>query len=184
MSSQSVGSSARDESNTDHIIVTLRTVHQNQSRLNVLADQKANINIGFTLLFITLSQSQLIYEQGAAAGVRFGFVALIVSIVASLLLALAVVFPRTGHTRVREAGQMSNPFFFGLFSQLEQDVYVEYLLDRLDDDRTAHRLLLIDIYQIGGVLRRKYRLLRLSYSFLALGAFIAVVLFSHKALAG
>ena len=35
---------------SDEVIVALRTVQQSQVRLNVLADQKANISIGFTLV--------------------------------------------------------------------------------------------------------------------------------------
>ncbi len=37
---------------TQDVIQALRTAHQHQVQLNVLADQKANINIGFTLFFI------------------------------------------------------------------------------------------------------------------------------------
>lgn len=167
----------------EDIIVGLRTVHQNQVQLNVLADQKANINIGFTLLFFTLSQSQLAYEFGGNELARLVYISLTVSLALSLLLALVVVFPRTGRTRVREPGQMVNPFYFGMFSQLDQDTYLNYMIEHLTDDETVHRLLLVDIYQIGRVLRRKYRLLRFSYSFLAFGAFLAVVLYSHKSLA-
>ena len=51
-----------DTEKSDEVITALRSVQQSQVRLNVLADQKANINIGFALLFITLSQSPLVAE--------------------------------------------------------------------------------------------------------------------------
>ncbi|MCP4471677.1 MAG: hypothetical protein GY815_13505 [Gammaproteobacteria bacterium] len=44
-----------DSDGSDEVIVALRTAQQSQVRLNVLADRKANINTGFTLLFIALS---------------------------------------------------------------------------------------------------------------------------------
>jgi hypothetical protein len=141
-----------DIKSSDDVIVALRTVQQNQVRLNVLADQKANINIGFTLLFITLT------------------------------LALLVVAPRVGGTRIREPGQMANPFYFGMFTQVEQDSYVNYMLETLQHDLDARRMLLVDIYQIGRVLQRKYRLLRFSYGFLALAAILSAVLFAYKSL--
>ncbi len=45
---------------SSEVITAVRTVQQSQVQLNVLADQKANINIGFTLLFMSLSQSSII----------------------------------------------------------------------------------------------------------------------------
>ena len=168
---------------TDDVIVTLRTAQQHQVQLNVLADQKANINIGFTLFFITLTQSQFSLAAGEQAFVRAGFILLILSIATSLLLALIVVLPRTGKTRIEKPEQMSNPFYFGMFSQLPQDDYVEYLSAHLEDNAVARRLLAADIYQIGEVLSRKYRLLRFSYGFLAFSTVIAVALYCYKILA-
>ena len=78
---------------SDDVIVALRTAQQHQVQLNVLADQKANINIGFTLFFVTLTQSQLSLAGGQSAIMRVGFVLLILSSATSLLLALIVVLP-------------------------------------------------------------------------------------------
>lgn len=166
------------------VIQVLRTAQQHQVQLNVLADQKANINIGFTLFFITLTQSQLSLGADQAGLVRIGFIVLILSIATSLLLAIFVVLPRTGKTRVRNADQLTNSFYFGQFSQLSQQEYADFLADRLADNRRAREMIAIDIYQIGLVLRRKYRLLRLSYGFLGLSAVIAVILYCFKILAG
>ena len=167
---------------SDDVIVALRTAQQHQVQLNVLADQKANINIGFTLFFVTLTQSQLSLADGQSAILRIGFVLLILTIATSLLLALFVVLPRTGKLRIQNPEQMSNPFFFGMFTQLPQAEYVDYLTRSLDDNPTARRLLAADIYQIGTVLKRKYRLLRYSYGFLGLSAVIAVVLYCYRIL--
>ena len=171
-----------ESENSDDVIVALRTAQQHQVQLNLLADQKANINIGFTLFFITLSQSQLSLIEDEQQFFRFGFMLLILSIATSLLLAMVVVLPRTGKTKIQKPEQMSNPFYFGMFSQLKQDDYVSYLSERLYDNAAAQRMLATDIYQIGTVLKRKYRLLRFSYGFLALAIVIAVILFIFKIL--
>lgn len=168
---------------SDDVVVALRTAQQHQVQLNVLADQKANINIGFTLFFVTLTQSQLAIVDGQPAILRAGFALLILTIATSLLLALAVVLPRTGKLRITDPQQMSNPFYFGMFTQIPQAEYVDYLTRLLDDNPTARRLLAADIYQIGLVLKRKYRLLRYSYGFLGLGAVIAVALYGYRILA-
>jgi hypothetical protein len=170
------------EEHSDEVIVALRTVQQSQVRLNVLADQKANINIGFTLLFITLSQTPLVAAATTQVVVRWGVIAVILSVATSLILALLVVSPRVGGARIRKAEQMENPFYFGMFTQLDQDSYVDYMLSNLNSDQEARRMLLVDVYQIGRVLKHKYRLLRFSYGFLALSAMLSAALFAYKTL--
>ncbi len=166
----------------DDVIVALRTAQQHQVQLNVLADQKANINIGFTLFFITLTQSQFSLADNSPDFMRLWFMLLILSIALSLLLALIVVLPRIGKTRINKPQQMSNPFYFGLFSQLQQEEYVNYLTERLQSNQNAREMLAVDIYQIGLVLNRKYRLLRFSYGFLALSVVLAVLLYCYRIL--
>ena len=164
------------------VITTMRTVQQSQVQLNVLADQKANINIGFTLLFLSLSQSSMVADASTDGVARWGVVLVIVLIAVSLTLALLVVSPRTNRLRIREPQQMGNPFYFGMFTQLDQETYVDYMLTNLKQDQKARRMMLVDVYQIGFVLKRKYRLLRFSYSFLALSALLSAGLFIYKIL--
>jgi hypothetical protein len=168
--------------NSDEVIVALRTLQQSQVRLNILADQKANINIGFTLLFITLSQSPLVLDSLTTPFLRWGLIGVTVAVAVSLTLALMVVFPRTGGAHIQKPEQMVNPFYFGMFSQLEQQSYVDYMMENLDHNLKARRMLLVDVYQIGRVLRRKYRLLRFSYGFLALSAISSTALLTYKTL--
>ena len=166
------------------VITAIRTAQQSQVQLNVLADQKANINIGFTLLFLSLSQSSIVADAASEGIVRWGVVLVIVLIAVSLTLALLVVSPRTNHLRIRDPQQMDNPCYFGMFTQIDQDSYVDYMLTQLKQDKHARRMLLVDVYQIGSVLKRKYQLLRFSYGFLALSALLSATLFVYKTLTG
>jgi hypothetical protein len=166
------------------VITAIRTAQQSQVQLNVLADQKANINIGFTLLFLSLSQSSIVADAASEGIVRWGVVLVIVLIAVSLTLALLVVSPRTNHLRIRNPQQMDNPCYFGMFTQIDQDSYVDYMLTQLKQDKHARRMLLVDVYQIGRVLKRKYQLLRFSYGFLALSALLSATLFIYRTLSG
>ena len=166
------------------VITAIRTAQQSQVQLNVLADQKANINIGFTLLFLSLSQSSIVADAASEGIVRWGVVLVIVLIAVSLTLALLVVSPRTNHLRIRDPQQMDNPCYFGMFTQIDQDSYVDYMLTQLKQDKHARRMLLVDVYQIGTVLKRKYQLLRFSYGFLAMSALLSATLFVYKTLTG
>lgn len=172
----------KEVEHSNEVIVALRTVQQSQVRLNVLADQKANINIGFTLLFLTLSQSPLVAEAAGLNAVRWGVIVVTVMVAISLTLALLVVSPRTGGPRIRKGEQMGNPFYFGMFTQLDQESYVDYMLSNLNRDEEARRMMLVDVYQIGRVLKRKYRLLRFSYAFLAFSALLSAALLTYRML--
>ena len=79
---------------------------------------------------------------------------------------------------------MGNSFYFGMFTQLDQGTYVDYMLTNLKQNKEARRMMLVDVYQIGCVLKRKYRLLRFSYSFLASSALLSATLFVYKTLSG
>ena len=85
---------------SSEVIVAMRTVQQSQVQLNVLADQKANINIGFTLLFMSLSQSSMVADSATEGLTRWGVVLVTVLIAISLALALLVVSPRTNRLHV------------------------------------------------------------------------------------
>jgi hypothetical protein len=67
---------------------------------------------------------------------------------------------------------------------IDQGVYVDYMLANLKLDKEARRMMLVDWCQIGCVLKRKYRLLRFSYSFLASSALLSATLFVYKTLSG
>jgi hypothetical protein len=86
--------------------------------------------------------------------------------------------------RIHQPQQMGNPFYFGMFTQLDQDTYVDFMLTHLMRDMQARRMMLVDVYQIGLVLKRKYRLLRFSYSFLAMSALLSAAMFVVKTLSG
>ena len=78
---------------------------------------------------------------------------------------------------------VSNPLFFGIFTKFKQDEYVTFLSDKLIDNQSARTLLITDIYQQGGVLKRKYSLLRYAYTAAVTGvalllSFIVLFLFT------
>jgi hypothetical protein len=71
--------------------------------------------------------------------------------------------------------EMANPLFFGGFTNFTEAEYVTFLSEQLTDDRAARLLLIKDLYSMGVVLKRKYRLLKYAYSFAALSVVFPVV---------
>jgi len=68
--------------------------------------------------------------------------------------------------------------FFGHFSELDEDEWMQSVLDQLENDDQVFRIMLHDIYQNGQVLqRRKYRYLSYAYRIFIAGLFITLAAF-------
>lgn len=158
------------------VIYTLRTTHQNQTQLLILADQKANVLIGALVVALTilLTRSQIsVALNGPMIVPLFMFVALELC---AFVLALLVITPKTtGTIKCKSLQDMPNPLFFGFFTQFSQDQYVDYLTSQLPDNDAARRMLASDLYQIGRVLRRKYIILKYAYLTAALGVILPLM---------
>lgn len=149
---------------SNDVIQTLRTAHQNQTQLNLMADQKANILIGTLVLVYTVVLTRLptlLTEPSAWLG---PMVVLMVVQLVPLVLTVLVLIPKNIHGPVMEDIQhIQNPLFFGFFTRYSESQYVAYLQSQLTDNEQARAMLIKDLYQIGVILRRKYRLLRWAY---------------------
>jgi len=75
---------------------------------------------------------------------------------------------------------MPNPLFFGFFASFTQTAYTEFMMETVNSNEAARELMIIDIYQIGVVLKKKYQLLRYSYMLLAVGALLSVLVLVLK----
>jgi len=153
--------------NINHdIIQTLRTAHQNQAQLNLMADQKANILIGALILMYTMVFSRLLTLAEYSDQVMVPLAAFVVLGILPLAITTFVLVPRNIKEQVSEKIEhMPNPLFFGFFTEFSEREYVDYMTSAIDVGEKARRLMLKDLYQIGVVLKRKYRLLRLAYIF-------------------
>ena len=165
------------------IIHTLRTAQQHQVTLSMIADQKANIIIGFALIFFSVIQSQIFAREFTEKIYFWPLSALSLTVFTSFFLAIMVVLPRFKKgQRFDSPSQMPNPLFFGFFASFSQDEYTEYMMSTVTSNEVARELMIRDMYQIGAILKRKYELLRLSYLSLAVGALLSVVVLILKLL--
>jgi len=155
---------------SNDVIQTLRTAHQNQTQLNLMADQKANILIGTLVLVYTVVLTRLPSLLTEETIWFWPTVLLMMVQLVPLVLTVLVLIPKNIHGPAGEDIQhIQNPLFFGFFTRYPEAQYVEYLQSQLTDNEQARVLLIKDLYQIGAILRRKYRLLRWAYLTALLG---------------
>ena len=155
------------------VIYVLRTTQQHHVMLGMMADQKANIILGAFLIFITVTQSVL--EKYNMYNTPIWTLSAFFTL--SAIFALLVIAPRFRSINPKSA-RPSNLLFFGSFSILSQDEYIQTMKDNLQNNEQARSLIMKDIYQIGKVLDKKYTNLRFSYISLGLGIITSTMVFA------
>jgi hypothetical protein len=149
----------------------MRTAQLAQLQLSAMADTKANILMGATFVIFTITIGS---AQRAAAPLPLLILgaAAFVSAVFAILAVLPV-------TRRRKPTTKDNILFFGVFTQMPEEEFIEELTGRLHSEHRIYRTMARDIHQAGTVLhRKKYRMLGYAYRTLLAGliaSFVAYV---------
>ena len=148
----------------------LRVTQANQAQLSAMADQKANIVLGTSVLGLTLLLGRL------QDGLTPSLAVLAVFILASAFFALLTVMPSLPKSsRVDPRSPGFNPLFFGFFARMELDDYRKHMHGIMDDVDAIQDTILRDIHQAGTVLyREKFRYLAYSYRLLLAGLVLGI----------
>ena len=163
-----------DETYSPNAVHLLRTTQLAHFQLSAMADQKASILMGASFVIFTIAVGQ---ARGAGAPLPLlilgGFSFL------SAICAVIAVLPSFGGRRAGEP----NLLFFGSFTDLGEEEFIQRITARLARDDTIFRTMARDIYQNGCVLRhRKYRMLGWAYRIFLLGLIASAAAFAWAAL--
>lgn len=168
---------------SDHIdketIGMLRTIHQKQVQLISLADQKANILMGVIIIGLSIIATNFFtYDYQNNSNIQnFLILCFSLSELISLLFAVWVITPRlVKEKKNQDISKSKNPLFFMESSNISEEKYVKYMLEQIKSPKRVYELMLIDFYQIGFVLKEKYKYLSISYILAILGIVPAVIL--------
>ncbi len=145
--------------NAIHLMRTTQLAHVQYS---AMADHKASILMGATFVIFTITVSQARGETGAPIALLIlgGFAFL------SAVCAVAAVLPA-----IRTPKDVPlNLLFFGSFTQLGEEEFIDRITGRLASDDLIYRTMAEDIYQNGRILqRKKYRMLGWAYRIFLIG---------------
>jgi len=140
----------------------MRTTQLAQLQLSAMADTKASILMGATFVIFTITIGQ---ARGGAAPLP-----LLILGAAAFLSAICAILAVLPKTRSARLGARPNILFFGTFTQMDEDAFVDNLMHQLRSDDSTYRTMARDIYQGGTVLqRKKYRMLAWAYRILLVG---------------
>lgn len=118
-------------------IYLLRTMHQYHTQMTALADQKASLLIGASLVIFTVTLAQWRTGAMTAALILLG----VTAVIAALLAMVAVVPAFRWKTR----GQAEpNPLFFGFFAEMTEQEHLQQMQEIIRDEHSVHCALRTD----------------------------------------
>ena len=167
---ENVNSSLPPSLNLSHM---LRTIQEHHIELSTMADQKANIIIGANSIIFSFAISQIKLSDPV-----WGLFALCASSIAALIYAILAVTPayRT-EQRKRYSKTTENLLFFGHFTELTYEKYLEEMTSIIKNDQKFFESIINDLYQLGNLLKnRKYKYLTISYRIFLYGVIVSMAI--------
>ena len=157
-----------------------RTLYRVNMDLSGLADAKANIMISINGLIVSILLAAISPKIDSNPILFVPTTLLLVACVISLVFAVLSARPRVRSEPVtleHVRGGLANILFFGNFSNMVRDDFVTGMEELMGNPDNLYHTMILDIYGLGLVLRKKYRLLRISYTVFMIGLVVGVVAF-------
>jgi HD superfamily phosphodiesterase len=159
-----------------------RTTLNNHTRLSEIADSKANILLSVNAIIISIALSTLIPKLDSPGNVHLivpTFILLMFSVI-SIIFAIMSTRPKvTSGTFTRQdiEDKKVNLLFFGNFYKMPLEEYQWAVNELMKDRDYLYNSMIKDLYYLGLVLNRKYKLLRITYTVFMIGIICSVFAF-------
>lgn len=160
-----------------------RTALRNHIKLSDIADTKANILLSVNAIIISLLLTNLFSKLDSPSN-QFLIVPtliLLLSSITSMVLSIIATRPNitSGEfTKEDVENKQVNLAFFGNFHKMKLEDFEWAINELVKDKDYVYSALTKDLYFLGKVLDRKYRILRLTYTIFMTGMIISVLAFA------
>jgi hypothetical protein len=154
-----------------NLLVTAQSGH---IALSEMADSKASILMGATFVVFTLAINEIASNEATIPLMILASFSFLATLFSVLALRPKIMKPPS------TIGPNTNVVFFGSFSGVPEDEYIDHIIETLRSEEATYRVMARDLYQNGRILQfKKYRYLSYAYvAFLAglVGTFGAFLL--------
>lgn len=155
---------------------------KNHIELSSIADTKANILLSVNAIIISVALSSLVPRLDSPSNAFLvwpTFILLVFSVTAVVLSVISTIPNVSNVTVTRDMikNKQTNILFFGNFYKMTLEDFewgVDYLIE---NDDVLYNSLTKDLYFLGLVLERKYRILRITYRVFMVGIIVSAIAF-------
>jgi predicted metal-dependent HD superfamily phosphohydrolase len=158
----------------------LRLTSENHMELSNMADGKASILISVNAIIISVILSVLIRRIEVDTHLTIPTFIFLASSLATIIIAIMATRPKVSQgnfSREDILNKSTNLLFFGNFYKTKVNDYQWAMNTMMRDPDYLYSSLIMDIHQLGVILARKYKLIRLAYTVFMIGLFISVLAF-------
>lgn len=157
-----------------------RLTSKNHLDLSGMADSKANIMISINSIIMSVVLGSLMQKLDSNQHLIYPTIILLSVNLGALIFAILSLRPNVSDglfTREDIKNQKTNLLFFGNFHRMKREDYHWGMNKLMENSNFLYSNLIDDIYFLGVVLARKYKLLRTSYTIFMYGMVIVVIAF-------
>ncbi|ARV07558.1 phosphohydrolase [Polaribacter sp. SA4-10] len=160
-----------------------RIALKNHMTLSNIADTKANILLSVNAIIVSLALSNLLpkLDNPSNSYLIIPTVIFIIFTVASIILSILATRPNVTEgkfTKEDVANKKVNLLFFGNFHQMKLNDFEWGISEMMQDRDYLYGSLTKDLYFLGLVLNRKYKILRVTYTVFMIGIIVSVLAFA------
>ncbi|RYD82053.1 MAG: HD domain-containing protein [Sphingobacteriales bacterium] len=163
----------------------LRLTSSNHIQLSEMADSKANILISVNAIIISVILTVMLRKLQTDPYLTIPSFLFLAFSVATIVTAILATRPKLSSGVFMEddiQNKTTNLLFFGNFHKMQVNQYDKAMRTMMQDPDYLYSSMIQDIYYLGAVLGKKYRLIRLSYNIFMIGIIISVAAFAIAAL--
>lgn len=174
----------KDQKSDRSVDTLFRVTLNNHTRLSDIADSKANILLSVNAIIISVCLSVLVpkLDTPKNAHLIIPTFFLLISSVLTIIFAILSTKPNVTKTTFTDQDikdRKVNLLFFGNFHQMEFNHYLTSMHDLIKDRDYIYDSMVKDLYFLGKVLDRKYKLLSVTYKIFMAGIVISVLSFAY-----
>lgn len=182
--SETKSEAKKEKEKSDRSVDTLfRVTLNNHTRLSDIADSKANILLSVNAIIISVCLSVLVPKLDTPKNAHLILPSFILLLSSVLTIIFAILSTKPNVTKTTFSAQdivnrKVNLLFFGNFQQMQFDDYHNAMKDLIKDRDYIYDSMVKDLYYLGKVLDRKYKLLSITYKIFMAGIIISVLSFA------
>lgn len=171
----------KDESPEKAVQSMYRVTLKNHIKLSDIADTKANILLSVNAIIISVALSNLIPKLDKNDYLIIPTVIFVFFSIVSMILSVLATRPNVTQgkfTRKDVEEKKVNLLFFGNFHQMSLSEFEWAVNEMIQDKDYIYSALTKDLYFLGIVLNRKYRILRTTYTIFIVGIVLSAIAFA------
>ncbi|MBT8057265.1 MAG: hypothetical protein KJO72_10060 [Gammaproteobacteria bacterium] len=154
-----------------------RSAYRVQMDLTGLADNKANMMISINGIIISIIIAAVAPKLDSNPWLLLPSTVILLGTMISIIFAILAARPRVSSVPITLEdleGSQGNILFFGDFANLSEDEFLRGMTKLIEERTVLYETMIRNLYGLGSVLKKKFRLLQMAYTSFMLALIIGV----------